>query len=260
MISAFCEGYKSTGKSLYLNIAEAKADFLFNKMFDGKIIFHSFKEETRKTEGFLDDYAFTAKCFLDLYELTFNEKYFNQSLTLTELAINYFYNENDNSFYYTTKNRTDLIIRPKDFYDNALPGANSVILDVMLKISIFNNDKKYRKISEEILSAFSDSMMKYPLAFGYLLKVAYFNFFSSLELAVVAENSEELNSFIQALNKKFLFPFVSAGKIMNDSSAIELLDGKKMINLKTTYFICKNFSCSEPLNDLNQFLINLEID
>ena len=44
-----------------------------------------------------------------------------------------FWDEENGGFYFTSKDHEELIVRNKDFYDNATPSGNSVAADVLLK-------------------------------------------------------------------------------------------------------------------------------
>ena len=62
-------------------------------------------------KGYLDDYAFTIDAFCALYQASFEQKWLDLSVMLTDYTIENFYDPAEELFFYTDKN-AELLISP----------------------------------------------------------------------------------------------------------------------------------------------------
>ena len=79
---------------------------------DGKLL-HRFREGDKSITANLDDYAFMIWGLLELYETTFEPKYLKESLGLSEIIMEYFWDEDKGGFYFTPEYGEELLIREK---------------------------------------------------------------------------------------------------------------------------------------------------
>jgi len=171
---------------------------------------------------------------------------------IANYMIEHFWNDDEKSFFFTADNHESLIVRPKNYYDLSVPSGNSVASHALLKLYHLTSDENFLKISEKILESNGTSAAENPFAFGYLLNVMNLYLNSPTEITIVnTENSKIVNS----LYKKF----IPEGIIIpiNDNETMKLLlkypffEGKEFSD-KTSVTICKNFSCSLPIFELEQ--------
>ncbi|MDQ7055565.1 MAG: hypothetical protein Q9M89_03390 [Persephonella sp.] len=64
----------------------------------------------------------------------FEEKYLTEAVRLTETVIEHFYDING-GFFDTPDSGEELIVRPKESYDGAVPSANSVMVYNSIRFS-----------------------------------------------------------------------------------------------------------------------------
>jgi uncharacterized protein YyaL (SSP411 family) len=62
-----------------------------------------------------------------------------------------------------------LIVRSKDYFDNATPSGNNVAADVLLRLSILTGNDDYRQRAATVLRILGEPLMRYPSAFGRAL-------------------------------------------------------------------------------------------
>lgn len=74
MISAYARGYQVFEDEKLLRAAENAASFLMDRMRtkDGKLR-RTYREGKSRFHAYLEDYAYTARALIDLYEAGFNE-------------------------------------------------------------------------------------------------------------------------------------------------------------------------------------------
>lgn len=252
MLYSFALAFGTTSNEKYLDAAINTADFIWKKCFKDDILYHSYKNGKLKFKGYLDNYAYSAEAFIKLYEITFDEKWLKRGDVLTKIILNRFYDEKSKDFYYTEEKTEELIIRTKDLHDGALPSGNSVAFTVLQKLGIYFNNNLYKQIASDGLRNMQQVIIKYPTSFSYLLIAALYDKVLIDELAIVADSNEEINKAIHSLHNRFI-PFqISAGKLAEKKSSIVLLKDRNLINNKTTYFVCKNYTCNLPVNKFEE--------
>ncbi|MBT3743511.1 MAG: thioredoxin domain-containing protein [Thaumarchaeota archaeon] len=252
MISAFAKGYRISGNEKYLNAATNAAKYFSEQFSKSGFIHRTFKNDIPKLNGYLDDYAYLVNSLIDVFEITSDAYFLDMAQNIANYMIKHFWNENEKSFYFTADTHESLIVRPKNYYDLSVPSGNSVAANALLKLHHLVNDKKFLKISKQILELNGTSAAENPFAFGYLLNVMNLYLKHPTEITIInSENSEIVNS----LYKKF----IPEGIIIQikDKENLELLskysffEGKEFSD-KTNVTICKNFTCSLPLSELSK--------
>jgi uncharacterized protein len=163
MIAAYAEGYRVFKDMAYRRSAEQAADFLWthHRAADGHLLRTS-RGGKAKLDAYLEDYAFLAHGLLRLHAATGDPKRLDQARTVLDRMIADFSDAKDGGFFYTAEGHETLFARPKDAYDNALPGANSMAIRDLLALSVASREPKYREIAGKALDAFSSLLTRSP--------------------------------------------------------------------------------------------------
>ncbi|MGI6028859.1 MAG: thioredoxin domain-containing protein [Candidatus Heteroscillospira sp.] len=137
---AYAVAGRILGDEKYLARAEKTLDFIENNLVKGKL-------RTCVTEGepgvaaFLEDYAFLAWAYYELYQAQGDEKYLRRAFELTDEAIRQFFHRERGGFYSTGEENEKLAARLKESYDGALPSGNSVMAYLLERLSLLNEGK-----------------------------------------------------------------------------------------------------------------------
>jgi hypothetical protein len=171
-------------------------------------------------------------------------KYLTEAIRLTDLMISEFWDESAGGFYFTANNHEALLMRPKDFYDNAVPAGNSVATDVLLKLSKITGDEKYERFAVTVLKMVAPQISRYAQAFGRVLSTMEFYLNSTKEVVIIGEKGNQLEKAVwrEYLPNKVV---VLAGEENNES--IPLLQERKTLDGKATAYVCENFVCQKPV-------------
>ena len=174
----------------------------FSEQFSKHGFMHrTFKNNTPKLNGYLDDYSYLVNSLIDVFEITSDVYFLDMAQKITHYMIEHFWNETEKSFYFTADTHESLIVRPKNYYDLSVPSGNSVAANALLKLHHLVNDEKFLQISKQILELNGTSAAENPFAFGYLLNVMNLYLKHPTEITIInPENSEIVNS----LYKKFI--------------------------------------------------------
>jgi uncharacterized protein YyaL (SSP411 family) len=245
MLRAFADAGAYLDRPDYRRIAEENAAFIFEKLWDGQNLLHSFKDGRARFNAYLDDYANVADGLLALYQLTFDERWLRRSESLAEIIIERFGDEQQGGFYFTAKNHEELIARTKDFFDNATPSGNSVAADVLLRLAALLGRADFRSPAEQTVAAVQNHLAEYASGFGRMLSALDFAIGPSAEIALVGDS----DAFLSAYRKHYLpRTVIAAGE-----SQIELMKGRQSRAGKPTAFVCENFVCKNPVTEVSEF-------
>ncbi len=255
MISAFAKAAQAFNNSDYLLAAEKAADFILNKMMtkDGRLI-HRYRDGEAALAANADDYSFMIAALIDLYETGFNIKYLQAALKLNEDFIKFFWDNNKGGFFFTPVDGEELIVRQKEMYDGAVPSANSIAVLNLLRISRITGEISYEEKANRILRVFSRAINASPAAFSQALTAYDFAAGSSKEIVIVGNpEDEKTKQLILKIREKFIPNKIVLLKNPDKKNELENIapytKSFSALNSKASVYVCKNFTCSLPVNN-----------
>jgi len=257
MIGAFAKAGKVLNNKDYLNSAERAVDFILKHLLDdeGKLL-KRYCDGEAALPAHLNDYAYFVWGLIELYEASFKTEYLQLAKNFTDKMITLFHDDQEGGFF-LTGNDSDLFLKNKEIYDGATPSGNSVAAMNLLRLSKLLGATDYREKAGEIFDLFADQIKRNPTAFTHMLSAYDFWVHSSHEIVIVGEkNSQVTRKILNLINQKYLPNTAVLFKDIEDSSLEKIAKytaNYKMINDKTTIYLCKNFSCKAPITDLNEF-------
>ena len=250
MITAFAKGYHVTGETKYLDAAKNCVSFIEKNLLSGDKLLRTYKNNTAKINGYLEDYSYFANALLDVFEIEPEPKYLDLSLKLGHYLVDHFWDSENSSFFMTSDDHEKLIIRPKSNYDLSLPSGNSVSCLVMLRLFHLTHEEKFLKIATQIMESQAQIAAENPFGFGYLLNTIYTYLQKPTEITIINSENSEICKF---LSGKFLPESILV--TINNKTQLENLAkfpffAGKVFSDKTSVFVCKDFTCSLPLSSI----------
>ncbi len=265
MISAFARGYQVFADKRYLIAAERAAAFIMDKMRtkDGKLL-RTYRAGESKFFAYLEDYAYTIRAFIDLYEAGFDEKWFFAAGELTEEMIVQFWEEKSASLFNTSQNHKNLIVRTKSSNDSAIPSPVGVAIDSLLRLGELLDRKDYVQKAGRILRANLPYMEKTPQGYLTLLMDVDTLIHPIKEIAIVGHrDSEDTKELLKAIHSRFIPGHVIALLDPDSKKAEELVNkiplfyGRTLIDGKATAYLCENFTCQLPITSAEELIERL---
>jgi len=238
---------------MYYKMATRSAEFLLSALRPHGKLKHSWRDGKTTDEVFLEDYAALILGLLELYQTDFNNKWFTAAKELADEMIELF-NDPNGGFFDTAKDGEQLLLRPKDFQDNATPSGNALACEALLKLAAFTDNGKYRDLAEKSLGLVVEMSMRYPTSFGRWLSAADFALGNPKQVAVVydadGDNASELIGVVHSAFRPNVIVAASAYPPSNDAPA--LLRDRPLKNGKTTVYVCEGFVCKTPVTSINE--------
>ena len=253
MLKGYIDAYRVTEDKKYLEIAERNANFIINNQIkeDGGL-FHNYKNGKATINGFLEDYATTIEAFIKLYEVTLNEKWLKVAKALTDYALDSFYSEENNLFYFTSEKDTPLISRVFEYRDNVIPASNSIVAKCLFKLSHYYDNEYYYGISTNMLNTVKPEISAYGSAFSNWLDLMLNYTQQFYEVAVIGE---EANDIVTKINNRYIPNKIIIGSKTENN--LPLLKNRLVEN-KTLIYVCQNKTCKIPTSDINQAIESIK--
>ena len=259
MLAAFAEAGAILSSKSYLRIAKKNADFLLaNLQIDGRLK-RTWKDGQAKLDAYIEDHANLADGLLELYQAGGGIEYLNEAKRLSDIMIDQFWDKETGGFYFTSHEHESLIVRNKDFTDNATPSGNSTAADVLLRLSKLTGDESYARYSTKVLAIAAKQARRYPQGFGRALSAMEFSLGPTKEIVIFDDrNGEFLTSiYDQYLPNKVV---VNTSSDVSANSGLPLLEGRTSIDGKPTAYVCENMICQRPVTDVAQLKVALSGD
>ena len=255
MISAFAKSGQAFGNKEYLIRAKKAADFCLSELRqpNGRLL-KRWRLGKAGLPAHLEDYAFLAQGLIDLYEATCTPHYLDQAKQLIDLSRELFEDSNTGGFFLTAKDGEQLLTRPKEIYDGAIPSGNSVMAMNLCRMWKISGDEKYRECLNRSFSAFSGFLESNPSGAENFLHALAFVLHPPYEI-VISGNLEDENTkeFLKETSKRFL-PFktqIHLPKQFEKSKIVELAPYLRAFtsSQKPTFFLCRDYACEQPRED-----------
>ncbi|WP_373689041.1 thioredoxin domain-containing protein [Clostridium sp. YIM B02551] len=255
-IASFSNGGKIFKKPDYIKVAKKSADFILNKLVnkDGRLLAR-YRDGEAASLAVLEDYAFLVWGLIELYEACFDTKYLEKAIELNEKMIELFWDKDEGGFYLYGKDSEELILRPKEIYDGALPSGNSVALLNLIKLNSLTGSLKYEEFIEKQINVFSGTVKENPIGYVNFITAFMYNISSIREIVIAGNIGEEfVEKSLDIINDKYN-PFQSIilnngdSRLYKINSLVEIqgkAEGKSMM------FICENFTCGNTMDNIEQ--------
>jgi hypothetical protein len=264
MISAFSRAGIILNVNKYIETAKNSANFIIENLIvkennsKGKLI-KSYRNGPSNIDGMIEDYAFFIWGLIELYQSTYDEKYIDYAVLLSEYQLAHFWDKDNSGFFFISDLSEDLIIRNKEIYDGAIPSGNSVSAYNFIRLGRILSKPKYEDIANDIFKAFSRNLYRHSAGNTMLLHAIDFIEGPAYEV-IISGDLKKNTSLIDKINKSKQLNKVL---IFNDSSK---KIGEKF-NFLESYFpgdndtpliyVCKNYVCDLPTSNIDEVLLNL---
>jgi len=259
MIAALAKGSGALPDPAFSLAAGKAADFILRRLrTDSGRLQRRYRLGHVAYPGYLDDYAYFIWGLIELYEATFTPRYLAAAMELQQTQIELFWDDSSGGFFMTAKDAEELIARPKDLYDGAVPSGNSVAFLNLLRLAKMCGNPDWEKLADRMIRGFGRAVGDYPMAYTYLMVGLDF-FLGPTREIVIAGNPEERTTreMVACVQQAFLpskilllRPDGGAGREI--SSLCPFLEAMKPGKGGACVYICEGYSCKTPIASLTE--------
>jgi uncharacterized protein YyaL (SSP411 family) len=257
MIAAMAMGGRVLGNGKYTVAAENAADFILTRMVDhtGRLLAR-YRDGDASIKGFSDDYSFLIFGLIELFETNYRPQYLEKALSLNQDMLRLFWDEAEGGLYFYGSDSEQLLSRPKEAYDGAMPSANSIAAMNLLRLARICMDPALEEKAFQIFDAFGSSIENTPTSHSMMLSAFLHANTRSRELIIISDKSrdEMLDDQLLSASKKHYDPFmisicIPKGTSEGYENVIPAAANYKSMGEASTAYLCENYTCTYPVTD-----------
>jgi uncharacterized protein len=250
MLAAFAEAGVILGRADYTEAARKNADFVLSNLRRDGLLLRTYKDGVAKFNAYLEDYAFLIEGLVTLYETGGEFHWLKEAIALTDRMIEEFWDHEGSGFFFTGQSHENLIVRSKDYFDNATPSGNSVAAWVLLRLALLLDNQRYRDLAQAVFGELADAARRYPSGFGYALSAIDFLLSSPKEIALVGREDAEIKPLLEEVWRNYLPNKVVAHAPLSENEAVQslpLLQNRPLSDDQATAYVCQHYTCKQPV-------------
>jgi uncharacterized protein YyaL (SSP411 family) len=255
MIRAFVTGYQVLHEVRFLEAATSAARFILENLVKDGQLCRRYRDHEATIPGTLEDYAFAIAALLDLYEASFDPKWLREAFRLNDAMIELFWDDADDGFFFNRHGETEILAAIKEAYDGPVPSGNSIAAENLLRIGALADDEGMRRRARDLFLAFGAQLEESPLAHTQMLSAVDLYLNSSTQIVIAGDDVEDASEFVGEISRHFLpdkvIAFVGHRAADDpDPDLVPLTKGKVSIQGKPAVYICENYTCRDPVTEL----------
>ncbi|MEC8649870.1 MAG: thioredoxin domain-containing protein [Verrucomicrobiota bacterium] len=232
----------------WLTSARRVADFIWEKLAtesnNGRIHLKSvyYEDSGPSVEGYLHDYALAAEAFLaitakiDWLDAGASQVYLHRAKACLNSALDLFEDVQSLGYYFTAEGAEAPLVRRKEWFDNATPSGNSVMLHALSALYTLTGEVRYEKAFSNLLPAYSDYSKNIASGVAHALEaitihqqgIEVYRLSHSSQLSILRKSLAN-----QAWKRRFV--------LFSNSS-----------ELKMNYQLCIGTQCHREVNNVNE--------
>jgi uncharacterized protein YyaL (SSP411 family) len=144
-----------------------------------------------------------------------------------------------------------LIVRPKDYQDNATPSENSLAANGLLRLAALTGTQSYATTARRWVATLAPVLAEHPTAFAYLLGALDRAVHPPVEVAVVGDPTDAgTRALIREVTGRVLPGLVMlAAPPSVGSELTPLLADRGLVDGRATAYVCRDFACDVPVTE-----------
>jgi hypothetical protein len=255
MIAAFARAGWAFGSEEWTAAAERAADFLWSTMWRDGTLLHRYRDGEAAITGNLDDYAFLAWGALELHQATQDPRHLERALALTDAMLDRFGGGAKGALYFSPVERTDLITRMREVYDDALPSGNAVAFSNLLRLARLTGQTEYEERAGALADACSRLVATRPSSATFFLVGVDLAVGPSSELVIVGDGSApDTRALLEVAREGYHPSRVLLLRPPGDDPGLlgrlaPVVRDFRAIDGRATGYLCRGFVCERPVTD-----------
>ena len=262
MIAALARAGWLLERPEYLEAAQKAQAFIQENMTNGDGgLWLRWREGETAHAGQLDDYAFYAFALQELYHATFETAYLAEAVRIAEEMLVRFWDEDRGGLFLYAKEGEQLIYRPKETFDGALPSGNAVAAAVLVRLAELTGEVRWRQLSHRQLCFLAEQIQQVPLGHSMALLAAAQVLYPARELICATAEPQAPPELISLLRQKPYPNLTLLVKTRENREALARIapftESYPIPEEGTLYYLCQNGACALPADCLRALMAQL---
>lgn len=255
MIASFAKAFAVLHEPRYREAAILAAEFVLEHMQPHGRLLRTYRNDQAKLMAYIDDYAFLIEGLICLYEITGALEWLNEAERLLNVAIQYYWDEQQRGFFFTASDHEALIVRSKLAQDSAIPSGNSVMVANLLRLELLLSRRDLHEKAAAILRLLGGAVSQSIFGHERMLSgvEAWHDGFKEVAIIGPAQD-RRTEALLRATREVFVPNRVVAwlNPLSKEADTIRervpLLADKQWSGTPTGY-VCHNYACQRPSSD-----------
>jgi uncharacterized protein len=259
MVAALAKASTVFQEDSYLNSAQKAIQFIETKLIQDGRLMARYRDGDTKYKAYLDDYAFLSWAYIELYQATFSLDYLAKGKHLVNEMIRLFWDKENGGFFFSGSDNEKLISNDKEIYDGAIPSGNSVAALVLAQMGFLSGETQYLDKLEEMYFTFYEDINRQPSAGAFFIQSLLLTENPTKEVVVLDKDDDSRKKFMKGIREKFApnLSFLIAEHPEQFLTIADFATEYKIIDSKTTIYVCENFACQQPTTDVEVALSSI---
>jgi uncharacterized protein YyaL (SSP411 family) len=242
----------------WMDVARTNARFLLRELrrADGRLL-RSWQDGRANLLAYAEDYAALLEALLTLAELD-DVQWLTEARAVATGLIELFADDERGGFFTTGADADALVVRPKDFQDNATPSENSLAADGLLRLAALTGDADAAARAERWLATLAPVLGEHPTAFAFLLEALQRVVRPSLEIAIVGEPGPDRDALVDVVRGRVLPASVQVTAPPGIGADLTPLLASRSDGDGAVAFVCEHFACKLPAPDAETLRAQLD--
>ncbi|MDP4148515.1 MAG: thioredoxin domain-containing protein [Bacteroidota bacterium] len=248
---ACSKAYAALGNEEYRELAILNMDFCWRRLKGKGLNYfcHGYKAGQGKYPAFLDDYAYLISALLHLQEITGDPGYLIKANEIMMYVLDHFSEASTGFFYFTHEAQNDLILRKVEVYDGAIPSGNATMAFNLAYMAVLFDKPEWGDRCKRMATALERMVTEYPGSFGVWATLYQALTYLIPEVVITGRTLEDIR-------KEFLrqmIPYRVFQSATQKNTQFPLLLDKPSGDTPLI-FLCKNYSCQPPVNEVDKLV------
>ncbi len=251
-LRALAVGSLVLGDERYADAARRLVAFVRQQLLrDGDRLWRTARDGAAHTPAFAEDYACLADGLLVAYAANGEPDDLRLAESLMARAIADFWDSGSGTLFDTGPEHERVVARPRSVLDGAIPGANSVAADVLLRLALLTGEADHDRRARSILRAARPALDRQPTAFGRMLAAADRALGQPLDAVIAGEPNDPRAVTLRRSAATPYAPDLVIAPLPPGSHLAELplFAGKTAQAGEPTAYLCRGYACDEPTTE-----------
>jgi uncharacterized protein YyaL (SSP411 family) len=250
-LRSLAEAAFALGRDDWMEAARTNARFLLRELRrdDGRLL-RSWQGGRAHLLAYAEDYAALLEALVTLAEVD-DVAWLADARVVADDLVRLFADDEHGGVFTTGVDAESLIVRPKDYQDNATPSENSLAADGFLRLAALTGDDAYGARASQWIRTMAPLLGEHPTAFAYLLEAFERLVTPPIEVAVVGAPGDAATESLRAELRRRLLP-ASVSVTAEPGSGADLtplLRDRHLVDGAATAYVCEHYACQLPATD-----------
>jgi len=236
----------------WVDSASRAVDFLRQTLWkNGRLLATSRNGKTH-LNAYLDDYVYCIDGLLELLQARWRDEDLDFAVDLAECLLTHFMDSKAGGFYFTSDDHERLVHRPKPGMDDAIPSGNGIAAKALQRLGHLLGEPRYLDAATATLHYLSHAMTRYASAYGSTVCAVEEHLSPAETIVLRHEADADIIAWTSAAVAAYS-PSRMVIAIPSSATSLPGVLGHRQPRAAVTAYICRGFSCSEPVLDIEQF-------